>query len=165
MLSPSDYWQAFVADLRGLTLFWLGFGLLLCLAESVVPRWLGRRWRWVCLLLGLGAIVLGLGGGTLQTYVLPGLQVLMWMAVSGILLLWGRPLLPAGRSSRPTALAEATEAKTLTAIAPGETGRVLYEGSSWQAKCVDSSVPLAAGQTVYVLRREGTTLMVMPTEF
>lgn len=59
-------------------------------------------------------------------------------------------------------ISDAADAETLTAIAPGEAGRVLYEGNSWRARCADETVTIDPHQTVYVLRREGTTLIVMP---
>jgi membrane protein implicated in regulation of membrane protease activity len=52
--------------------------------------------------------------------------------------------------------------ETLTEILPGQAGRVLYEGNSWRARCDDDKLSLAPGQKVYVVSREGTTLIVMP---
>ncbi|NEQ28775.1 MAG: NfeD family protein, partial [Microcoleus sp. SIO2G3] len=59
-------------------------------------------------------------------------------------------------------IADAREAKTLTAIAPGAIGRVLYEGNSWQARCGDDDLEILPNQPVYVVGRRGTTLIVMP---
>jgi membrane protein implicated in regulation of membrane protease activity len=39
---------------------------------------------------------------------------------------------------------------------------VLYEGSSWQARCRDEALAIAPQQKVKVIDREGTTLIVMP---
>lgn len=55
------------------------------------------------------------------------------------------------------------EATTLTEIKPGEVGRVLCEGYSWQARSEDQDQAIAPNQKVYVVRREGTTLFVIPT--
>jgi membrane protein implicated in regulation of membrane protease activity len=56
---------------------------------------------------------------------------------------------------------DATEAETLTEILPGKTGRVLYEGNSWNARC-DVGGTIAPQQRVYVVGRKGTTLIVVP---
>jgi membrane protein implicated in regulation of membrane protease activity len=76
--------------------------------------------------------------------------------------LWVRPLF---LQPKKKIQADATEAKTLIEIKPGEVGRVLYEGSSWQARCEDKSIALAANQRVYVLRREGNMLIIVPEDF
>lgn len=162
MLSPGEYLQAFWADLRGMTIFWFAIGLSLIALDLLVGQKLGRRWQRIPLMAGLAALVVGLGGGTLQTYVLPGYQIILWLLLAGALSLWVRPLLSLAPGK---AIADATEGKVLTAIEPGQTGRVLYEGSSWQARCIDPSVQIQAQQQVYVIRREGTTLLVMPTDF
>ncbi|WP_439648944.1 NfeD family protein [Leptolyngbya ohadii] len=45
---------------------------------------------------------------------------------------------------------------------PGQTGRVIYEGNSWQARCEDEGMTIAPNQRVYVVDRRGTTLIVIP---
>ena len=60
------------------------------------------------------------------------------------------------------ALQEATEARTTTEIAPGQVGRVIYEGNSWQAKCSDENASVGPNQEVFVIERKGNTLIVMP---
>jgi membrane protein implicated in regulation of membrane protease activity len=93
--------------------------------------------------------------------VLPSLtaQVILWLLISGILTLLLRRILP--RKRVPLTL-DNQQAKTLTAISPGETGRVLYEGNSWQARCADEQLGIDPNQSVYVVGRQGTTLMVLP---
>ncbi|TAD93825.1 MAG: NfeD family protein, partial [Oscillatoriales cyanobacterium] len=56
---------------------------------------------------------------------------------------------------------EATEATSISEILSGETGMVIYEGASWKARNEDNQV-IAPRQKVYVLRREGNTLIVVP---
>ncbi|MEL7354902.1 MAG: NfeD family protein, partial [Cyanobacteria bacterium J06560_5] len=56
----------------------------------------------------------------------------------------------------------ATEARTTTEILPGKTGRVIYEGNSWQARCEDDQVAIAPDQEVFVVQRKGNTLIVIP---
>ena len=63
---------------------------------------------------------------------------------------------------RKSQIQDAVIGETITEILPGQVGRVLYEGSSWRAKCDDHKISLPPQQTVYVVRREGTTLIVIP---
>jgi membrane protein implicated in regulation of membrane protease activity len=87
------------------------------------------------------------------------LQIMYWMGVSLSTIIWIRPAILSLKQKKFT-IANATEAKTLTEILPGETGRVLYEGSSWPARCAENSDAIASHQKVYVLRCEDNTLIV-----
>jgi membrane protein implicated in regulation of membrane protease activity len=87
------------------------------------------------------------------------LQVVLWLLLSTALVFLSRRFLPHPRASKNL---DAMEAQTLTEIAPGQTGRVLYEGNSWRARCEDHTEAIAPNQKVYVVRREGTTLIVVP---
>ena len=87
------------------------------------------------------------------------LQVLLWMIFSLIFIVLLRRFAP---KRTPYSLAESTEARTLTAIEPGRTGRVIYEGNSWQARCEDERLAISIDQPVVVLRRQGNTLFVLP---
>ena len=88
------------------------------------------------------------------------LQIALWLIFSTIAVISSRRFFTPKTSKR--VLSDDTEAETLTAIAAGKTGRVLYEGNSWRAKCADSTMAIAENETVYVVRQEGTTLFVMP---
>jgi len=52
--------------------------------------------------------------------------------------------------------------ETLTAIVPGKGGRVLYEGGSWQARNEYEELTIPEGEKVYVIRKQGNTLIVLP---
>ena len=106
--------------------------------------------------MGLSAILVAFVSLLLPHF---GLQVLLWMVVSLVSVLLVRRYLP---RKVPKILQESVEATTLTAIAPGEKGRVLYEGSPWSATCADPTVEIAPNIKVMVVGREGTTLVVMP---
>jgi membrane protein implicated in regulation of membrane protease activity len=124
---------------------------MLCVAELVVPT------AFTLFVLGLSAFLV-----SLVTLVLPlkmGFQVALWMLFSVAFVFLSHRLMP---KRKVASIQEATEAKTLTEILPGETGRVIYEGNSWPARCDDEKVAIAPQQKVYVVRREGTTLIVMP---
>ncbi len=106
--------------------------------------------------MGVSALIVGV-----IAWFVPSLtvQVVLWLLLSIALTVLLRRLLP--KRSR-TIIEDAKEAKTLTEIAPGETGRVLYEGNSWQARCEDDRMTIAPDQRVYVVGRRGTTLIVIP---
>lgn len=133
------------------TVLWLILGIALCTIEAVVPT------AFIAAVLGLSALIVGLLAPFIPTL---GLQIGLWMLIS-LLLVWiSRRFVRRG----PAAKMDATQAETLTAIAPGKTGRVLYEGCSWAAQCEDEAATLAPQQTVYVVGRRGTTLIVMPAD-
>ncbi|MGD1951329.1 MAG: NfeD family protein [Leptolyngbyaceae cyanobacterium] len=48
-------------------------------------------------------------------------------------------------------------------ISPGQKGRVLYNGCSWQA-CCDGNLPIYKGQTVLIRARQALHLFVAPLE-
>ena len=133
-------------------ILWLLAGSILCLMELLLPT------AFVAFMMGLSALVVAL-----VTYILPtttfSLQVVLWLLLSTGLVVLSRRFLP---SARITKSMDSMEAKTLTAIPAGETGRVLYEGNSWRARCEDYVEAIAPNQKVYVVRREGNTLVVVP---
>jgi membrane protein implicated in regulation of membrane protease activity len=88
------------------------------------------------------------------------LQVVLWLLLSSLLVVFSRRFLES--PTQNSKITDAVIGETLTEILPGQAGRVLYEGNSWRARCDDDTLSLAAGQTVYVVSREGTTLIVMP---
>ena len=133
------------------SMLWLLAGSILCLVELFVPT------AFVAFVMGLSAFVIAIVAWIAPT-AFP-LQVLLWLLLSSALVFVSRRFLPHATAARTL---EDKEAKTLTAIPPGETGRVIYEGNSWQARCEDGMEAIAANQPVYVVRREGNTLIVIP---
>jgi membrane protein implicated in regulation of membrane protease activity len=134
------------------TLIWLLAGSVLCLMELFLPT------AFVEFMLGISAFVVALlsylGLGNLW------LQVLIWLSLAIVLVVFSRRLLqPQQRKSK---IIDAVIGETLTEIPLGQTGRVLYEGNSWRAKCDDDNISVPPNQRVYVVRREGPTLIVMP---
>ena len=55
------------------------------------------------------------------------------------------------------------EATAIGGIPAGTSGRVLYEGNSWRAKCADETRDIAPNEPVYVVRKQGNTLIVLPS--
>ncbi len=134
------------------TLIWLLAGAVLCLMELFLPS------AFIAFLMGISAFVVALLSqvGLASLW----LQVLVWLLLSAVLVVLSRRFLqPRGRKSK---IQDAVIAETLTEIPAGKIGRVLYEGNSWQARCDDDKLDVAPHQRVYVVRREGTTLIVIP---
>ena len=132
------------------SLLWLMVGGSLCLVEFVVPTAL------TAVFLGLGALVMSVLALILPPWI--GLQVLLWLVCTALIAVLGHRFLPRRSAIDFTH----TEAQALTAISPGQMGRVLYEGSSWRAKCGDGVSKIAPDDQLHVIGREGTTLLVVP---
>ena len=133
-----------------LPLFWVVLGTVLCLMELFLPT------AFVESTLGLSAFVVALLSLIVPQF---SLQALLWMIFSLIFIFLLRRFAP---KRTPYTLVESTEARTLTTIEPGQAGRVIYEGNSWQARCEDNRIAIAVDQPVVVLRRKGNTLFVLP---
>ncbi|WP_017654232.1 NfeD family protein [Fortiea contorta] len=139
--------------MQSYTLIWLLAGAALCFTELFLPS------AFVAFLMGISALVVALlsGVGLVSLW----LQVVVWLLLSTLLVLGSRRFV---RPLRRSKIQDATIAETLTEIPPGRTGRVLYEGNSWQARCDDEKLSIPHDQRVYVVRREGTTLIVIPQD-
>ncbi|PSN19783.1 hypothetical protein C7271_05535 [filamentous cyanobacterium CCP5] len=135
----------------GLPLFWLIVGVVLCLMELLLPT------AFVESALGVSAFAVALIA--LVPGVPFGIQIGLWMVFSLACLFLLRRLVP---QRTPYTLADSTEARTTTEILPGKSGRVLYEGNSWSARCEDETAAIAPDQSVVVVGRRGNTLYVMP---
>ncbi|NJL65409.1 MAG: NfeD family protein [Methylacidiphilales bacterium] len=130
---------------------WLIIGTGLCLTELIFPT------AFVSLMMGLSAFVVALLSGVIGTL---WLQVVVWLVISVLLIFISQRLLPKPR--RRTKFQDAVIGETISEIPPGKAGRVLYEGNSWRARCDDDKLYIQAREPVYIVRREGTTLIVMP---
>ena len=109
-------------------------------------------------MMGVGALIVAI-----ISLVLPNqytLLVALWLVISTLLIVFSRRFFTPRR--KKANLGDADEGETITAIAPGKTGRVLYEGNSWQARCADRTTAIAPNEPVYVVGCEGTTLIVLP---
>lgn len=135
------------------TLVWLIGGVALCSLEFFFPT------AFVAFMMGIGALAVG-AIAYFFPFVSPNLQIFLWLIFSTTAVIGSRRFLTPKTATRT--LSDAAEAETLTEIAPGKAGRVRYEGNSWRAKCADETIEIQAEQTVYVVRKEGTTLIVMP---
>ncbi len=130
---------------------WLIAGIVLCLIELVVPT----AFTAVCM--GVSALLVSLLALLVPSWF--GLQIAIWMLSSCGLVALGYRL---NRRRTPRKIQESSQAQALTAMIPNQLGRVLYEGTSWQARCADGVESIAAHEQLYVVDREGTTLIVIP---
>ncbi len=131
-------------------LIWVIIGAGLCLMELLLPT------AFIESALGVSAFAVALLSLIIPN---PNLQIVLWMILSG-LALWALKRFIPNRTA--PSLREATEARTTTLIAPGQIGRVIYEGNSWQARCEDGSVAIGPNEEVFVVSRKGNTLIVIP---
>ncbi len=106
--------------------------------------------------LGIAALVVASILSIINIHI--AIQLLIWIAISGLLGWYSRRFIPKGTGK----IREADEGITIAEILPGQTGRVKYEGNSWKARCDDPKTAIGVNEKVYVLRRQGTTLIVMP---
>ncbi len=137
--------------LLSIPLVWLIAGVLLCLMELALPT------AFVTFLMGISALIVAA-----IALIIPnlGLQVSLWLVLSTASIILSRRWL----SVKPnkSLLKDSHEGETLTEISPGQAGRVLYEGNSWRAICEDETIAIAQKEKVYITRRQGNTLVVMP---
>ncbi|MEM9947369.1 MAG: NfeD family protein [Cyanobacteria bacterium P01_D01_bin.36] len=133
-------------------LIWVMIGATLCLMELLLPT------AFIESAFGVSAFAIAL-----LALIAPGIgyniQIVLWMALS-LLAFWAlKRFIP---NNTAPSLRQATEARTTTEILPGQAGRVIYEGNSWQARCEDHDAAIPSDQEVFVVERKGNTLIVIP---
>lgn len=136
-----------------LTLLWIIAGGILCLMEFIFPT------AFVAFMMGIAALLVAGVSLILPQYTL---SVALWLLFSTILIILSRRFFTPKRKTSITG--DDPEGKTITAIPAGSTGRVLYEGNSWRAKCADETRDIAPHEPVYIVRKQGNTLIVLPTK-
>jgi|SRR5690625_1564085 len=143
---------------------------------------MGWLW-WVGLALALGVIemltvdlmFLMLGGGALAGALAGALgapvwaQILVAVIVAGLLLVLVRPLAKrrleaAAPEAATNVAAQVGRSATVVADVTGRAGRVKLQGEVWTARAAHPGVVLPIGTTVEVVRIEGATAVVAPTE-
>ncbi|MGF1496068.1 MAG: NfeD family protein [Elainellaceae cyanobacterium] len=131
-------------------MLWLIAGVVLCIMEFTLPT------AFLEFTMGLSAILVGILALVVPSF---SIQVAAWLLLSVVFLVLARRFMP---KAVPAMIRDSKEARTLTAIPPGKTGRVIYEGVSWQARCDDDEMAIAPEELVYVVSRRGNTLVVVP---
>lgn len=132
-------------------IFWLVVGITLCVMELVLPT------AFMEVILGVSAIIVAAIATIIPSF---SVQIVVWMGLSLIFLFLTRRFMP--KRTPFTMMDDSREAQTLTSIPVGDTGRVLYEGGSWRARCGDETLAIAADEKVFVVARKGNTLVVIP---
>lgn len=125
-------------------LIFLGFGMLV--GEPGIAA------------LGIAAMITAIAALSIPVL---GTQILLWGILSIALAVVMRGLVP----KESLELKPSTEAAVSATIPSGGVGEVSYEGTLWTARCQISDVAIAKGQTVYVISRQGNTLIVLPSTF
>ncbi|WP_107670299.1 NfeD family protein [Cyanothece sp. BG0011] len=133
-------------------LLWLIAGAILCFSEAIFPV------AFVAFMMGISAIVVAAIALVIPSF---PIQVILWLSLSTISIVGSRRFVPKKKLSN-SRVGDAAEGETLTEIAPGKIGRVLYEGNSWQAICADHTISISSHQKVYIVDRKGNTLVVLP---
>ncbi len=133
------------------TLFWLFAGGILCMMEFIFPT------AFVSFMMGVAAFLVAIVSLFLPQYSF--LMGLWFILATGLTILSRRFFTP----KRKVAITgDDEEATAIGGIPAGTTGRVLYEGNSWRAKCADRTRDIAPNEPVYVVRKQGNTLIVLP---
>lgn len=149
-------------------MLWLLIAVVLSAIDLLIQKTQPQKYRFYVLMIGASALIesfiLWRGSIAFQfswanvMYEDFDWQIFYWMGISLALTIWIRPIFIVRKKF---VIPEATEATTISEILSGETGMVIYEGASWKARNEDSQ-GIAPRQKVYVLRREGNTLIVVP---
>lgn len=138
-------------DMLSSTVLWIVAGAILCLMEFFFPT------AFIEFMMGVSALLVAAVSLVVPSFTV---QVALWLLFSVLLVMLSRRFFSPKRSLSLSG--DDRFGETLTAISPGSTGRVLYEGNSWRAKCGDEDCAIAPNEPVYIVGREGNTLIVMP---
>ena len=130
---------------------WLAVGIGLIVFEVFLPE----------LVAGPVGVAAFLAAGLAWLGIPSWIQVVAWIGLSAAFILLGRRLMPHGTVIE---LEESRDARSISAIPAGERGRVAYQGSVWNAKCNIPTLEIPAEQDLYVVERQGNTLIVMPAK-
>ncbi|WP_036477587.1 NfeD family protein [Myxosarcina sp. GI1] len=133
------------------TLMWLIAGIILCGLEFFLPT------AFVTFMMGIAALLVAIVSLVLAQ---DSVLVALWLLLSTLLTILTRRFFTPKRKASITS--DDSEGETLTVIPAGKSGRVLYEGNSWRAKCADETREIAANELVYVVGKKGNTLIVLP---
>lgn len=126
---------------------------ILCSMEFIFPT------AFVSFMMGIAALLVAIASLVLpQQYIL---LIGLWLLFSAGLIALSRRLFTPQRKLSSTG--DDSEATAISGIIAGTVGRVIYEGNSWRAKCADETRDIAPNEVVYVLRKQGNTLIVLPS--
>lgn len=110
----------------------------------------------VSFMMGVAALLVAIASLFVPQFTL--LMFLWLILATGLTILSRRFFTP----KRTAITGDDLEAMAISGIPAGTTGRILYEGNSWRAKCADETRDIAPNEPVYVVRKQGNTLIVLP---
>lgn len=131
-----------------LTMIWFLIGTALCVLEAVYPS------TFIALVAGVAALIVSLVG----TWLPLQLQIVLWAVLTGAGIWFSRGFV---NDAAPKQF-DAQDGTMITDLLPGKVARVLYEGNSWSGRCEDPTIGITAGESVLVVGRKGTTLLILP---
>jgi len=142
--------------LANMAIFWIIVAVVLAVIEGLT--------------LGLVTIWFTIGAGAAAAAALAGagvwLQVVVFFAVSVVLLVFTRPILvkrlKVGREKNYTQQLEGKAALVTEDIKPFHSGLAKVNGIVWTAVGETETVRIAAGEQAKILRVEGVKLIVVP---
>ncbi|MEM6612598.1 MAG: NfeD family protein, partial [Cyanobacteria bacterium P01_C01_bin.72] len=134
-------------------LFWfiVAAAGVLCSMEFIFPT------AFVSFMMGIAALLVAVVSWFLPQYTL---LMGLWLLFSTGLILLSRRLFTPKRKLSITG--DDSEATAIGGIPAGSAGRVIYEGNSWRAKCADETRDIAPNEPVYIVNKQGNTLIVLP---
>ena len=132
---------------------WLIAGVALCTVELILPT------AFITFIMGISAVLVAVISLVLP---LPNILIALWVIFSLLGVISSRRFFIPKRKINN--VGDDREGETLTTILPGKTGRVLYEGNSWRAKCADKNMEIAEKEAVYIVEKQGNTLIVLPSK-
>ena len=125
---------------------------ILCSMEFVFPT------AFVSFMMGIAALLVAIVSMFLPQYTL---LIGLWLLFSAGLIMLSRRLFTPKRKLSITG--DDSEATAISGIPAGSAGRVIYEGNSWRAKCADETRDIAPNEPVYIVSKQGNTLIVLPS--
>jgi len=125
---------------------------ILCSMEFVFPT------AFVSFMMGIAALLVAIVSIFLPQYTL---LIGLWLLFSTGLILLSRRLFTPKRKLSITG--DDSEATAIGGIPAGSAGRVIYEGNSWRAKCADETRDIAPNEPVYIVSKQGNTLIILPS--
>ena len=135
------------------TLFWIVAGGIFCGMEFIFPT------AFVSFMMGVAALLVAIASLFVPQYTL---LMVLWLILATVLTILSRRFFTPKREVAITG--DDLEATAISGIPAGTTGRILYEGNSWRAKCADPTQDIAPNEPVYVVRKQGNTLIVLPCQ-
>lgn len=133
------------------TLIFMLAGIALCMMEFIFPT------AFVSFMMGVAALAVAIVSLFVPNYLI---LMVLWLILAIAFTVLSRRFFTPKRKVSITG--DDLEAKVISGIPAGTTGRVLYEGNSWQARCADETVDIAPNEPVYVVQKQGNTLIILP---